>query len=73
VVSQRWVGGLINPALPILNIPALVVYRDGLAIAEAGSQLRVSTAQVDAMMTGLIETHKPATEIVVRGASTRTR
>jgi hypothetical protein len=56
VVSQRWVGGLINPALPILNIPALVVYRDGLAIAEAGFQLRVSTAQVDDMMTGLIET-----------------
>jgi hypothetical protein len=54
VVSQRYVGGMVALGHEALTGPLLAVYHDGLAIAHATSQTRVSTARVDDMVTGLI-------------------
>jgi len=51
VVSWQWVGGLTSIEYVALSRPTLVVYADGLAVADARWQSRLWTAEVASLVT----------------------
>jgi len=58
VVSWQWVGGLVGVEYMALRRPRLVVYADGLAVAEARWQSRLSTAKVASLVTTVVHAQR---------------
>ncbi|GAA2206904.1 hypothetical protein GCM10009850_023620 [Nonomuraea monospora] len=53
VAAWSWQGGYLAPGLRAVRPPALVVYADGRAIAEAAHELRLPPAEVEALVKAL--------------------
>jgi len=66
VVTWELVGGFVGPGFASLRAPRLVAYPDGLAIADAGRQLRLDRA-------GLSELRRHLATVLADPASTRRR
>jgi len=66
VVEWEWVGGFVGPGVATARAPRLVAYADGLAIADAGRQLRLDRRS-------LTELRRQMAAVLADPASTRRR